>query len=204
MKVFKLGFLCLLFGVVIAGRAAQATTINFSGGGASGTIPPGALPWVVTPDDQNVDSFLRAVSTWGTPGLGTGSNTWPTGNGDAIAFTITFTGLPTGVTIDQTPDSNPTGFTDFTRFHSNGDSVVWTPTYSGGDSVTFTAPVGFDLPPGTEFYTNVAFSGGTVSGVQFTGDWTTTAEVPEPATLPLLGFGLMALWSRYSARRSPV
>ena len=164
---------------------AQGATINFSGSGVSGTINPDALPWVLTPNDTGIGISPRGISVWGTPGLSGGNDIWPAGNGAAIAFTITFSGLAGGITIDSSADPNPSGFDDFTRFHSNGDSVIWTPSV-GGNTVTFTAPGGGSLTAGTPFFTNIAFSGGLVYTVTFSGMWT-TSDVPEPGTLSLVG-----------------
>ncbi len=180
-----LGFAC--------STSAFAGLITFSGSGTSGTISPDSLPWNLTLNSDTV-SDLRGVSVWGTPGLSNGDVTWPAGTDPAIAFTITFTDLPDGVTIDQSPDPYPTGFDDYTRDHNSTDTVIWTPTYTGGDSVTFNAPTGYTLTPGTQFYINVAFAGGTVDTVNFTGDFETTevlgGEVPEPSSLSLVALGL--------------
>jgi hypothetical protein len=129
---------------------------------------------------------------WGSPGLSTGTDTWPALTGEAVEFSITFTGLPGGVTIDQSADPTPLSFNDFTRFHSTGDSTIWTPTYSGGNTVTFDPPSGFSLAPGTDFFVNIAFTGGPVNGVQFTGDFITAATVPEPGSLLLVAVGLLS------------
>jgi hypothetical protein len=187
-------FMPLVVFVVAAGSAAPAATIDFSGSGTSGTINPNSLAWVLTPDDSAVPflSSPRDISVWGSPGLGENYNTWPTGDGQAVSFSITFTGLPDGVTIDQTADTMPTGFDDFSRFHNDTDTIIWTPSYSGGDSVTFTAPSGYSMPAGTEFYVNIAFAGGTVDTVDFTGDWT-TAAVPEPGSLLLAAVAFLGM-----------
>jgi hypothetical protein len=181
---------------ISCGTSAFASTIPFAGTGASGTINPSSLAWTLTPNSDTV-SILRGVSVWGTPGLGTGDDTWPAATDPAIAFTITFSSLPGGVTIDQSADPSPTAFDDFTRGHNADDTVIWTPTYTGGNTVTFNAPGGYSLTPGTQFYINIAFAGGTIDTVNFTGDFVTTevlgGEVPEPGSLLLAGLGLISI-----------
>jgi hypothetical protein len=134
---------------------------------------------------------------WGTPGLGDAYETWPAGSDPAIAFSITFTGLPVGVTIDEAADPHPTSSDDFTRFHNAADTVIWIPTYTGGNSATFNAPGAYSMPSGTQFYINIAFSGGAVNSVTFTGDFETTGVlpvggVPEPGSLALVAMTLSA------------
>jgi len=179
---------------ISCGTNAFASVIPFAGSGSTGTINPG-LPWTLTPNSDTV-SILRGVSVWGTPGLGSGDDTWPAATDPAVEFSITFTGLPGGVTIDQSPDPSPTAFDDFTRDHNANDTVIWTPTYTGGNTVTFDAPAGYTLTPGTQFYINIAFAGGTVNTVDFTGDFVTTevlgGQVPEPGSLLLVGLGLIS------------
>jgi PEP-CTERM motif len=176
----------VLLGALAAASVAQGGTISFSGLGFSGTMNPNSLPWVVTANDTSVSSGFRGISVWGTPGLGAGNDAWPSGIGSATAFTITFTGLPNGVTIDQTADPTPFSFDDYTRFQSPNGSSVWTPNYSGGNSVTFTAPG--PMTAGTNFFVNVAFTGGAVNdSIGFNGSFTTT---PEPGSLSLMFVGL--------------
>ena len=191
--------LAMLFALVvlIGGSVAVAAVIPFAASGSSGTIPPAGLVWSMT--DGGTNPF-RGVSIWGIPGLGDGNQTWPPGVGNLLSFTITFNGLPTGVAIDQSPDTNPTGVDDFTRFHRGDDGIIWTPSFTGTNSVTFDPPTGYSMPPGTEFFINIAFNdGGTAptstvqfTTVDFTGSWTTdaVADIPEPATVSLVTLAL--------------
>ena len=175
--------------MMFAAATAFATVIPFSGSGSSGTISPGNLPWAVTSSTSGCD-ICRGLTVWNLPGFGSFNATWPSGVGNALAFTITFSGLPGGVSIDQTPDSDPTGFTDFTRFHYGDDSVIWTRTFTGSNTVTFTEPGATTMPPGTPFFANIAFNGGNFSSATFTGSFTTT---PEPATFALMFAGVGAV-----------
>jgi hypothetical protein len=203
--LLKIQCVFALLAALTVSSIGQSATIDFSGSGTSGTIPPGSMAWVVTPDDattMGLDCISPTVnrcdiSVWGVPGLGALSLTWPSGNGDALSFTVTFTGLPGGVTIDQTADPAPNSFDDFTRFQDITNltlTAVWTPSYTGGNSVTFTDPSAGGMPAGDVFFVNVAFTGGTVDAATFTGDWTTDAPVagvPEPGSLSLAGLVLV-------------
>jgi len=157
--------LSLLPLLVVAGHAQ----ITFSGSGSSGVLNPGQ-PWEVTPNSQTVDPGFRGVSVWGTPGLGFGDDVW-TGSPGVVGFTITFLNLPAGVTIDQTPNSG--GFNDDTRFA--GLDGLWVPIFTGGNTVTFIGSTD-SLSAGSPFFVNVAFAGGTVTTVNFTGEWFQLAD----------------------------
>ena len=193
--------------VLVGSSVAVAAVIPFDGSGSSGTIPPGSLQWTMTDGGDNI---FRGVSIWGIPGLGNGNQTWPLGVGNLISFTITFNGLPAGVAIDQTPDPSPTGVDDFTRFHRGDDGVIWIPSFSGTNTVTFDPPTGYSMPPGTEFFLNIAFTDGMTAAsaasvqftnIDFTGSWTTDAveAVPEPASISLVA--LAALGAALIGRR---
>ncbi|HLK69456.1 MAG TPA: hypothetical protein VKU19_38760 [Bryobacteraceae bacterium] len=187
----------------------KAGNIDFSGSGTSGTINPGSLPWRLISDDATGTGLNCSpptvnrcgISVWGMPGLGSFSQNWPAATDPALSLTITFTGLAPGVTIDQAADPARTGFDDFTRFHEIGDSIVWTPSYTGGNSVTFTAPKGFELDSGDDFFVNVAFTGGMISTASFTGSWSTrsSSAVPEPGTL-LLAAAAVAMVAVFRVR----
>lgn len=193
MKGFYRG---LFFVIVVSHPWATASggTISFSGSGNSGTITPGNLPWVLSSN-----SSLRNVPVWGVPGLGRSSVDWPPGNGLATSLTVTFTGLPLGVSIDQTPDPAPTLLDDFTRLEAGcNPCTIWTPSYIAGNTVTFSAPIGGPVIPSENLFVNVAFTGGAVPSVTFTGAWTTA--VPEPTSLSLtvpalLGAAVYALYA---------
>jgi hypothetical protein len=129
---------------------------------------------------------FRGFSVFGSPGLGAGEVAWPSGVGTLQSFTITFTGLPSGVSIDQTPD--PGGFNDTTRMY--GGAAVFTPSFTGSNTVTFTAPAGSNLTAGTQVFVNIAFTGGTVTTVQFSGSWNGATSVP---TLSKWGLALCSL-----------
>lgn len=187
----RCGFFLVL--ALASASTVKCGPITFSGAGTSGTMNPNSLSWQFNPNDSSFG--MRGVPVWGSPGLLLGQDTWPTGDGQALSFTIIFTSLPVGVTIDQTPDPTPASIDDFTRFESSLDTVIWTPSYAGGNSVMFTPPGSYSIPTGAQFFVNVAFTGdaaslGAMSTVQFTGDWTTTSTVPEPDSVSLLILGL--------------
>ncbi len=187
----------LLIGTLTAG------TIPFSGAGSSGTLATGQA-WLLVFDSTSVDPGFRGVSVWGVPGLGAGNASW-TGPETVIGFDVVFN-LPTGVSIDQTPDSG--AFNDDTRMYING--VPWTPTFLGLNEVRFDMSGG-PMSTGNSFFVNVAFSDQRVLGpagwtgwnspslgvqniesVSFSGNFITTA-VPEPGSLLLFGLGALAI-----------
>jgi hypothetical protein len=178
--------------------AARADTIviSFSGSGTSGTIAPGE-PWLINGLSTN---------SWSSPGLGLGTTQWPGAptQQDITDFTITFTGLPTGVTIDPGSLATPADVCSgvFTVFCSGPTFLVgnqWVSTLSNGnDTITSAAPAGISLNGGDFYFVNVLFTG-PVSSVTFTGGWSTPTPVPEPATLGLLSIGLLAI--SYVGRR---
>ena len=179
----------LLFGLpglLLVTSIGQSATVTFSGSGTTGTMSPG-VPWLLVANDSSLGG--SGISVWGTPGLAQDETTWPAADGVLSSLTITFTGLPAGVSINEAAD--PGGYNDSTRFQSNG-GVDWTETFTGTNTVTFTAPAGQSVPAGGSFFVNIGFVGGTVSTVNFTGAFNGTAA-PEPATLSMTGLALMGL-----------
>lgn len=172
---------------------ADTIVIPFSGSGASGTIAPG-LAWAI--NTSSTDSF-------GSPGVSQGVLAWPGSPTpqDITDFTVTFSGLPTGVTIDPTSlataaqdcAGNASGGTVFCSTVS-GSYVQWTPTLSNGnDTITFEAPTGDSLNSGNDYFVNIFFNGNEGASVAFTGGWSSTSTVPEPGSLLLTVAGLGAL-----------
>jgi hypothetical protein len=111
--------------------------------------------------------------------------------GDITDFTITFTELPAGVTIDPTSLSTGQNCAACTQFASSPFVAgnQWVPVLSNGnDTITFTAPTGFELNFGREYFVNILFTG-RESSVTFTGGW---SSVPEPGSGSLLLLGTAA------------
>jgi hypothetical protein len=184
--------------VALATASTVSAQIAFSGSETSGTIAPNNLVWSLVSNDQTVSGSFRGFSVFGLPGLGAGDVTWPSGVGMLQSFTITFTDLPSGVSIDQTPESDPHSYDDNTRMQAG--AAYFTRSFSGSNTVTFAAPAGSNLSAGTPFFLNIAFTGGAVTTVQFSGNWNshTVTSVPTLSTwgLALCSLLLMglALW----------
>jgi hypothetical protein len=200
-----LAALAAYVGLLAAARLAQAGTISFAGSGSSGTIalPSGSVPWSV-----QLDTVNPPQSSWGIPGLMKGLVSWPAGNGSLTGFDVTFTGLPSGVSINPSPaPTSPFGSDNSTRFSDTTQGFLFDRSLSG-NSVTFTAPAGKSVSPGDNLFVNVVFTGN-AGPVTFSGHLTTTdtiAATPEPAALTLVGSGALGLlacaWKRRKCRCS--
>lgn len=173
--------------------SARADVIPISGSGASGTVSilGNLLPFSAANNQGNGDG------SWGIPGLFAGTVNWPAGSPVVGQFSVTFTGLPMGVSIDPVPPPTiPGGSDESTRFSNLTDSVLWDRTIAG-NTVTFQAPPGTFLNPGDNFFINVAFDGPIVpANLQFSGAF---QLIPEPASLAV--FALVGLAGGVYARR---
>ncbi|WP_326536531.1 PEP-CTERM sorting domain-containing protein [Pseudorhodoferax sp.] len=164
----------------------------FSGSGSSGSLNAGAEGW----------SFnLFGNNNWGSPGVGGGVTPYsrPTA---AYGFDISFTGggsLLAG-SVELGNASACAGSEDGgTTFCTIGPNNIWIATQIDDHSIAFRAQSeSFVLDPDQNYFVNIFFDGATPTG--FTGRWLTEfspdpdpSEVPEPASLALVGLGLAGL-----------
>jgi PEP-CTERM motif len=173
--------LAAIFMVAMGTTAGEtADVFPFSGHGTSaGDAAPLPLQWVV--GDSN--------NTWGIPGLGLGNATWPSQT-SVTDFHITFT-------------SRTIADDAFTAFVNVSEAVDWTFVINNGQdssSIDFFAPAGTSLDSGELFFVNVHWNEDASAVRDFSAHWT-TAAVPEPASLMLLGVGAVALAAVRRRRR---
>lgn len=174
------------FLLVLPGIASAATIVAFSGSGTSGTDPFGH-PWLVnTTEDGD--------GAWGIPGLGEGTLQY-SGSETAYDFHITFFDSQGAIAIDAlTPNpGGASGFNESTRFVAG--STLWD-RFVLGNSVSFLAPGADGLAVGESFFVNVTFLRPISGDLTFDASWTNAAEAPEPASLLLLGMGVLAAGTR--------
>ena len=188
----KLALVMLVAGVTLLPSAAHATAILWSGSGSDGLDPFGEH-WEARND--RVAAGCVGCGSWGIPGLGSGTRPF-TGPYTFTDFHISFSGLPSGVTLNAAPATSGFGYDETTRFSvspfSADTSTLWV-RFMFDDSVSFVAAdPGTYLFPGRPFFVNVTFTGPiNPDRLRFEAAWTTF--VPEPTMTALLGLGLAAI-----------
>ncbi|HEY0525040.1 MAG TPA: PEP-CTERM sorting domain-containing protein [Stellaceae bacterium] len=136
--------------------------------------------------------------SWGSPGLGAGTLTFNPGNFSnsngtfATNFDFIFLKGVAGA-IDTTPPSSPFGFELTTRFVDITKGQLWQAEFVSAKEVHFIAPPGSRIDAGDQFFVNITFTGPVdLKRFSFAALWDDTV-IPEPATLALVGSGLLGL-----------
>lgn len=178
---------------------------------ACGVVSPAWANYTFSSSDTNIagtgstwgfNAQSAAPANWGSPGVGQGFSAY----GEATAaygLELTFTG---GGTIDSgqvtTGNSSNCGGGSIFCVQGFSSNTVWTGYRLGTESIEFLATTPSDaLPVSGDYFTNVYFNGATPTG--FTGTWFTQfTTVPEPASLTLLGSGMLCLGMLQRRRRS--
>lgn len=225
MKKFQLnGAIALtLLSAGLAAMPAHAVQIAFTGGSNTGNLATVTGTdgigdtWQTHNGDLLVNSNFAMADVNATPQTFNPDN-FSNGLGSyATSFQLTLNNSQFGVgfkgILQTLPDSGLNN--NFTVMPDPTDSstwIVWNPVYNLVDAtsglfqqVLFTAPVGTQLSQGTNFSTNINFSGIMTNDSGWAASFDDRVgqnRVPEPGSLPLMAVGILGLGAFLRRRRS--
>jgi PEP-CTERM motif-containing protein len=182
MRGVRLGLVAVAVMMMVAGGVMgteAAIVFPFSGSGTdSGPAAPVPLTWEVI-----VDELVSGDDFWVIAGA---IPSWPSSI-SVTDFHISFTEREISAATDVPR-------TQFVHFDSDAGTIFWDRQISpDAFSVDFFAPAGVSLDQGESFAVQVRWVTDASAVRTFEAHWTTSASVPEPASLTLLGTGLVAL-----------